>query len=242
MQEDVYQGDGLNLYAYCGNNPVVYYDPSGYGLAEFLDVIEAFGDGKEGATVEYWAQGFFSTYQERLGRTPIGQYRNNGEIIGLWEGARGESLYRAFDYSDRATRANEVLQQYGQRGITYNNAVPNFRPVSETVVSIKNMTGQRYNTGGNFEQADEAFARFLNEHQDTEWLDKLGVDGEVTGQDIIDYRQSNKLTWHEENDRIHMDLVSEDVNGTYGHLGGTSESKKQKNGQEYVQDTNCKSR
>lgn len=30
MQEDVYQGNGLNLYAYCGNNPVVYYDPSGY--------------------------------------------------------------------------------------------------------------------------------------------------------------------------------------------------------------------
>ena len=30
MQEDVYQGDGLNLYAYCGNNPGVYDDPSGY--------------------------------------------------------------------------------------------------------------------------------------------------------------------------------------------------------------------
>ncbi len=30
MQEDVYQGDGLNLYAYCGNNPVVYDDPSGW--------------------------------------------------------------------------------------------------------------------------------------------------------------------------------------------------------------------
>ena len=29
-QEDVYRGDGLNLYAYCSNNPVVYYDPSGY--------------------------------------------------------------------------------------------------------------------------------------------------------------------------------------------------------------------
>lgn len=38
----------------------------------------------------------------------------------------------------------------------------------------------------------------------------------------------------------HMDLVSEDVNGTYSHLGGTSESKKQENGQEYVQDTSCK--
>nr|WP_242965589.1 RHS repeat-associated core domain-containing protein [Clostridium beijerinckii] len=29
-QEDTYRGDGLNLYAYCGNNPVRYYDPSGY--------------------------------------------------------------------------------------------------------------------------------------------------------------------------------------------------------------------
>ena len=30
LQEDVYEGDGLNLYAYCGNNPVRYYDPGGY--------------------------------------------------------------------------------------------------------------------------------------------------------------------------------------------------------------------
>ena len=30
LQEDVYQGDGLNLYAYCRNNPVVYWDPSRY--------------------------------------------------------------------------------------------------------------------------------------------------------------------------------------------------------------------
>ena len=30
LQEDVYRGDGLNLYAYCRNHPVKYYDPSGY--------------------------------------------------------------------------------------------------------------------------------------------------------------------------------------------------------------------
>ena len=29
-QEDIYRGSGLNLYAYCANNPVMYYDPSGY--------------------------------------------------------------------------------------------------------------------------------------------------------------------------------------------------------------------
>ncbi|WP_315069724.1 RHS repeat-associated core domain-containing protein [uncultured Clostridium sp.] len=33
-REDIYRGDGLNLYAYCGNNPVVYYDPSGYNKEE----------------------------------------------------------------------------------------------------------------------------------------------------------------------------------------------------------------
>lgn len=31
LQEDTYRGDGLNLYAYCANNPVKYFDPSGYG-------------------------------------------------------------------------------------------------------------------------------------------------------------------------------------------------------------------
>ena len=34
LQEDTYRGDGLNLYAYCANNPVVYYDPSGHGTTE----------------------------------------------------------------------------------------------------------------------------------------------------------------------------------------------------------------
>ena len=29
-QEDTYRGDGLNLYAYCKNNPVYYVDPSGH--------------------------------------------------------------------------------------------------------------------------------------------------------------------------------------------------------------------
>ena len=36
-QEDAYRGDGLNLYAYCANNPVFYTDPSG----RYKDAIEA---------------------------------------------------------------------------------------------------------------------------------------------------------------------------------------------------------
>jgi len=34
MQEDPYLGDDLNLYTYCANNPVMYYDPSGYALTD----------------------------------------------------------------------------------------------------------------------------------------------------------------------------------------------------------------
>jgi len=41
-QEDVYRGDGLNLYTYCDNNPVIYYDPSGYvcNKPDFKNPIE----------------------------------------------------------------------------------------------------------------------------------------------------------------------------------------------------------
>ena len=55
MQEDVYQGDGLNLYAYCDNNPVTYYDPSGYsekpsnGMNSYKQP-QIGGDGSEGGT------------------------------------------------------------------------------------------------------------------------------------------------------------------------------------------------
>ena len=33
-QEDTYRGDGLNLYAYCANNPVYYVDPSGFACSK----------------------------------------------------------------------------------------------------------------------------------------------------------------------------------------------------------------
>ena len=46
MQEDVYQGDGLNLYAYCQNNPVMYYDPSGYDCGELGKTNEGLAENK----------------------------------------------------------------------------------------------------------------------------------------------------------------------------------------------------
>ena len=74
IQEDAYWGDGLNLYAYCRNNPVMYYDPSGYGLQEYLDVIAVW----KKVIIENWEDGRYSTYKERLHRTPTGQYKKTG--------------------------------------------------------------------------------------------------------------------------------------------------------------------
>ena len=49
-QEDTYRGDGLNLYAYCANNPVYYVDPSGH-ISNYLK--EAFLEARQkGMSVE----------------------------------------------------------------------------------------------------------------------------------------------------------------------------------------------
>ena len=70
QQEDVYRGDGLNLYAYCANNPVMYYDPSGYmGLCPVVG-----GTGNSDIPSGY--------YQDSTGKwyRPNGQFASKAEM------------------------------------------------------------------------------------------------------------------------------------------------------------------
>ena len=66
-QEDIYRGDGLNLYTYCDNNSVIYYDPSGYSCnprlkdvykkqSPILNRKEAFNEAKNRAGIPYSQQ------------------------------------------------------------------------------------------------------------------------------------------------------------------------------------------
>jgi len=111
-QEDTYRGDGLNLYAYCRNNPVYYADPSGYNsncLKELIKQFKEAGLSDEDAYRRAYAEdaqrrlatenlSARERYQltQRLERIRNGQDINNvlGIPVRLWTDAE---LQRAVD-------------------------------------------------------------------------------------------------------------------------------------------------
>ena len=54
-QEDTYYGDGLNLYAYCNSNPVMYSDPSGFAKETCKSKVGGECDSESGSdSVKNW--------------------------------------------------------------------------------------------------------------------------------------------------------------------------------------------
>ena len=146
----------------------------------------------------------FSKLEERIKNTPL---EGNG---GHWQGERGLSKWKPTD-----AKAKEKLAKYGQDGIEYKNGVPDFSKVSEQTVEIDNMSDSR---PSNFEKSDAKCAEAWNkEMRDgrSDW----------TARDVKNYRQENKLTWHERSDMKHCDLVSRDIHQNARHSGGVSECK-----------------
>ncbi|MDE5907728.1 MAG: hypothetical protein K2H52_03125 [Lachnospiraceae bacterium] len=128
-QEDTYRGDGLNLYAYCGNNPVMYYDPSGYnGIGDCPPSNQANHDEQKNA-----GEGEIETSRTRWGAEHgTGNAKHNNAIE--------NELDDAFANGATDIRKNRV--QRDANGIRVYDSNGNYvRPDASYILD-----GQRYNT------------------------------------------------------------------------------------------------
>ncbi len=133
LQEDTYRGDGLNLYAYCANNPVMYFDPSGFALCV---------NGKTASQLETYEE---VQYHKRISATP-----GEDSPLGRWTDKRGESVFIPSDPDMQA-----LLRQYGLEGITYKDGIPDFSMFAAEEVQLFNMHGGESGRNYNFWHADE---------------------------------------------------------------------------------------
>lgn len=149
----------------------------------------------------YVNRGYYSTYEERISRTPA----ENGE----WTGERGESIF----ISDSEEVA-EYTKEAGVDGVVYKDGCPDFTPFSKGDVEIPDMSANRHTSmgkPGNFEQADTALAQQRGNG--------------CTARDVANWRKANGYTWHELNDMKTCQKVPTSINKVYRHLGGVSECK-----------------
>ena len=120
MQEDVYQGDGLNLYAYCSNNPVVYYDPSGYKKGSNSGCPPASNNGGDGGAPEGNESGTPSkqkTYQTYTKKNPVTGEVYSGRTSGY--GTPAENVRRR-DANHHMNEKGYLPAQLDQTSTNYN--------------------------------------------------------------------------------------------------------------------------
>lgn len=85
----------------------------------------------------------FSSYSQRFNQTP--------NSTGTWLGEREESAFMPND-----SVAKNIIEEVGLDGIKYENAIPDFSPMSKAEFQIEVMTSNRT---ANFVKADEILAK-----------------------------------------------------------------------------------
>jgi len=144
-QEDVYRGDGLNLYAYCHNNPVFYIDPSGYFTQCQKDAYDRYR--QEGMTAA-------EAYQAAMGKVGVKPEAMTDRQIEMAANTIHEAQYGDNWWGNRNPVAVTVTAD-GTVVVTKNNGVigPNSRDAATQLfgdnVVIPSGRGQNYdNTAG----------------------------------------------------------------------------------------------
>ena len=163
VQEDVYRGDGLNLYAYCKNNPVVYYDPSGYG-EEKCDKVGG-NDSKSGTP-----SGF---YQDANGRwhRPNGQFASNTEV-GIANNSE-HYLHRSYIRQSTIDAVNSNTKVNYKTGQIYDEISRKW--VNPSNVELRHTTGNEYWYWRNWAESQgmtqSQFNEFMNNPDFYRWQD-----------------------------------------------------------------------
>ncbi|WP_121616431.1 T7SS effector LXG polymorphic toxin [Virgibacillus halodenitrificans] len=139
----------------------------------------------------------YSSYDQRVKTTPV----NKGD----WSNERAESLF----ISDKTGEIQKYLDEAGVDGVEYKNGMPDFSPFSKGEIKLANMTNDRKL---NFSTADKELAEKWST-QEQKW----------TAEDVADWREDNKYTWHELNDLETIQLVPSEINRIFKHLGGVGE-------------------
>jgi len=123
-QEDTYYGDGLNLYEYCRNNPVLYRDPSGH------DAVNQGNLYKNGKYSEAEIKSIIDNLKgDGFKNNPLRQAYEN-EVAGLK--AYGERLLASGMSEEQVART--LNQARRDLGIKYKNATP--QPLRDYIYEI----------------------------------------------------------------------------------------------------------
>lgn len=152
----------------------------------------------------------YTTYEERLSQCASEKNRTV-----RFEGTRGESKLVPRLDSDKGRALAEKLKEYGQSGIDFKNALPDFSKVANERVEI----GMTSDLETNYKRADTELAKKWNaEARDdrTDWSPR----------EVKAWRKENGLTIHEDADMKTCFYVPFEIHDSVLHSGGRAEIKK----------------
>ena len=136
---------------------------------------------------------------------------------GSWEGNPGGSEWKPNPNVEPGDRNgtnpehkswDEIMKEYDFESIPFNEGQPDFSEVSKGEVEIDDFTDDR---DSNFDQADE----------------RLAEQKGCTPEEVAQWREEHRYTWHECRDCRTMQKVPTEVHGNISHSGGVSEYRAQ---------------
>lgn len=178
-----------------------------------LDEIDPFGNSKIDLT------DYFENTNKNEELNNLNPFNEMKSIIprkgGEWDGEAGNSKWipegekvpqKQLGINPDEQTWKEILEEFKIDGVNFENKEPDFLEISKETVKIDNFSTDRTK---NFIQANEITA------------EKRGCSPD----DVEDWMDKNKYTWHERSDCETMDKVPSKVHNFISHSGGISKEK-----------------